>query len=318
MPATVSVVVPVYNAQHSLPLLVDRLLPVLQACAQQAEILLVNDGSRDQSWSVIQTLAAQHPDVRGIDLMRNYGQHNATLCGLRAARYAVTVTMDDDLQNPPEEMPRMLATLEEDVDVVYGNPQHEAHGLFRHLASRITKLALQHALGAKGAGQISSFRAFRTCLRDGFANYHGPHVFLDSMLSWTATRFAAIPVRNDPRTVGASNYTARMLISYALNMIISFSTLPLRLATIVGFCFAVFGVGVLLYVLAEYLLKGAPVPGFPFLASVIAIFSGAQLFSLGILGEYLARVHSRMMDRPGYTVRSATDDAVQALSRGAA
>jgi glycosyltransferase involved in cell wall biosynthesis len=315
MRAAISVVIPVYNSAATLPGLLDRLIPVLERIAERWEVLCVNDGSRDRSWSVIQDLASRHSGVRGINLLRNYGQHNALLCGTRAARYAITVTIDDDLQNPPEELPRMLAKLDEGFDAVYGTPAQSTHGLLRHLASRLTKLTLQRALGEEIAGQVSSFRMFRTHLREGFAGYNAPKVFLDALLSWSGTRFASIPVRNDPRLVGESNYTAAMLVGYALNMLTSFTTVPLRLATFTGFAFTVFGFGLLVYILLEYLRSGSPVPGFPFIASMIAIFSGAQMFSLGIMGEYLARIHSRTMDRPAYAVHSLTDDAQRSRLR---
>lgn len=305
-PASLSVVIPVYNSEPALPEVVRRLAGVLPALCARYEVILVNDGSRDGSWDVIRRLAAQYNWVRGVNLMRNFGQHNALLCGIRAARFEVVVTMDDDLQNPPEEIPKLLAGLDESCDVVYGTPQHEQHGLWRDLASRVTKIALQSAMGAKTAGNVSAFRAFRTQLRDAFAAYQAPFVSIDVLLSWGARRFAAVPVRQDPRPLGESNYTFRKLITHALNMMTGFSTWPLQLASLLGFGLSLFGFGVLVYVLARYLVQGVKVPGFAFLASIITIFSGAQLFSLGIIGEYLARMHFRTMERPVYTVRETT------------
>jgi undecaprenyl-phosphate 4-deoxy-4-formamido-L-arabinose transferase len=242
--------------------------------------------------------------VRGIDLMRNYGQHNALLCGIRAARHEVVVTMDDDLQHPPEELPKLLAQLDEGWDVVYGTPLAEQHGFLRDMASRITKLALQSAMGAETARHVSAFRVFRTQLRDAMSSYRSQHVSIDVLLTWGSTRFATVTVRHDPRRIGTSNYTFRRLVTHALNMLTGFSTFPLQLASLSGFAFTLFGIGVLVYVVVRYLVQGTSVPGFPFLASMIAIFSGAQLFALGIIGEYLSRMHFRMMERPPYTVRA--------------
>jgi undecaprenyl-phosphate 4-deoxy-4-formamido-L-arabinose transferase len=216
------------------------------------------------------------------------------------------VTIDDDLQNPPEEIPKLLAALATGCDVVYGTPEKQQHGLLRDFASWITKLALQNAMGAKTARQVSAFRAFHTPVRDAFVQYEGPFPSVDVLLTWGTTRFQAIRVRHDARTIGVSNYSLAKLVAHALNMMTGFSTLPLQLASIIGFGFTVFGVGVLAYVLIRYFVSGTSVPGFPFLASMIAIFSGAQMFALGIIGEYLARIHFRMMDRPTYTVRDTT------------
>lgn len=299
-----SVVIPVYNSQEILRDLVARLEPVLRAHASAWELLLVDDNSRDGSWAVVEELARSHGWVRGIRLMRNYGQHAALLCGLRAARHEVTVTMDDDLQHPPEELPKLLAELDEGFDVVYGTPLAEQHGFLRDLASRVTKLALQSAMGAETARNVTAFRVFRTQLRDAMSSYRSQHVSIDVLLTWGTTRFAAVVVRHDPRRSGVSNYTVRRLVTHALNMLTGFSTFPLQLASLSGFAFTLFGVGVLLYVVVRYMTQGTSVPGFPFLASVIAIFSGAQLFALGIIGEYLARMHFRSMERPCYTVRA--------------
>jgi undecaprenyl-phosphate 4-deoxy-4-formamido-L-arabinose transferase len=303
----VSIVIPVYNSEYSLPPLVERLQAVLQPGVELGEVIFVNDGSSDRSWQTLETLAARHPWIRAYRLMRNYGQHNALLCGIRMARFPVTVTMDDDLQTPPEEVPKMLAKLSEGYDVVYGTSHRQAHGLFRDAASWITKLALQSAMGAATARNVSTFRVFRTHLRDAFSTYSGPHVSIDVLLTWGTDKFGSVPVRNDERTIGKSNYTFSKLVAHAMNMMTGFSTLPLQLASIVGFAFTMFGIGVLCYVLVRYFTQGDAVPGFPFLASVVAIFSGAQLFALGIIGEYLARMHFRMMNRPSYTISGSTD-----------
>jgi len=285
-----------------LPALTERLLPVLATCAQSHEIVFVCDGSPDNSWEVILDLAAHHPAVRGLRLLRNYGQHNALLAGLRSARFAITVTMDDDLQHPPEEMPKLLAALAAGKDVVYGPPAQQQHGLWRDLASWVTKIMLQRTIDAQTARMISAFRAFRTDVRRGFERYDSPFVNLDVLLTWGGVRFGAVPVRHDPRAEGKSNYTFIKLLRHTLNMLTGFSVAPLQFASLIGFLFTLFGVGVLGYVLVNYILHGSSVAGFPFLASVIAIFAGAQLFALGIIGEYLARMYHRTLDKPAYTV----------------
>jgi undecaprenyl-phosphate 4-deoxy-4-formamido-L-arabinose transferase len=196
--------------------------------------------------------------------------------------------------------------MEEGFDVVYGTPEEEQHGLMRDVASMITKIALQSAMGAETARVVSAWRVFRTQLRDAFADYHGPFVSIDVLLTWGTTRFGSVRVRYDPRTIGKSNYNFRKLVRHAMNMMTGFSVLPLQLASIIGFFFTLFGIGVLVYVLGRYFISGTSVAGFPFLASIIAIFSGAQLFALGIIGEYLARMHFRTMDKPTYAVRQTT------------
>src|SRR4051812_45532394 len=279
LPAGISVVVPVYNSQQTLSDLLARLAPVLSIIAPAHEVILVNDGSRDKSWAVIEELRAKYPFVTGFDMMRNYGQHNALLCGIRAARFDKVVTLDDDLQNPPEEIPALLAKLNEGLDVVYGKPQSLHHGLLRNCASLITKAVLQGAMGAQTARNVSAFRIFRTQLRAAFENYRSPFVSLDVLLTWGTTRFAVAEVRHEPRAAGASNYTVRKLMVHALNMVTGFSTWPLQVASFIGFAFTMLGVAILLFVLGRYFFGRAEqrVQGFAFLASVIAIFAGAQL-----------------------------------------
>jgi len=299
---TLSIVIPVFNSEAILPELMERLVQILPGLCQNFEIILVNDGSRDGSWQVIQHLCTEVPRLRGINLMRNYGQHNALLFGIRTARHDIIVTMDDDLQHPPEEIHRLLEKLAEGYDVVYGTPFKDQHGFWRDLASRFTKLTLQNTMGADVARHVSAFRAFRTKIRDAFTNYQTPYVSIDVLLTWGTARFAAIPVRHDPRRAGVSNYTFLKLMRHAINMTTGFSTLPLRFASVLGFFFTLFGIGVLIYVVGRYLIQGGSPAGFPFLASTIAIFAGAQLFALGIIGEYLARMYFHTMNRPTYMV----------------
>lgn len=300
---SISVVVPVYNSEAILPALVERLERALAALATDYEAILVNDGSRDHSWDVVQDLSRSFPWIRGINLMRNYGQHNALLCGIRAAQFDILVTLDDDLQHPPEEICKLVEQLEKGFDVVYGYPEHEPHGLLRGLASGLTKLALQKSMGAENARHVSAFRAFRTRSREAFASYRSPFVSIDVVLTWATTRFAAMPVRHERRQVGSSNYTFGMLFRHAMNMMTGFSTVPLQLANLMGLLCTAFGGLILAFVVGRYLLYGTTVPGFTFLASIIAIFSGAQLLALGIMGEYLARMHFRTIERPTYAVR---------------
>lgn len=302
----VSIIVPVYNGEQTLPELAERLQAVLSDHCRQFELVLVNDGSPDGSWTTICRLAEEHVWVRGINLARNYGQHNALLCGIRAARFDLLVTMDDDLQNPPEEIPKLLQKLDEGYDVVYGVPQKEQHGLLRDLASQITKLALRSAMGAEVARHVSAFRAFRKRICVAFMHFQGSFVSLDVLLTWGTTRFASVRVQHSPRSKGVSGYSVGKLIRHASNMITGFSVIPLQVASLVGFGFTLFGILVLIWVLGRYFVHGGSIPGFPFLASTIAVFSGAQLFALGVIGEYLARIHFRTMERPTYAVLDTT------------
>jgi undecaprenyl-phosphate 4-deoxy-4-formamido-L-arabinose transferase len=307
MQPSLSVIVPVHGGASTLPELVARLREVLPSCASAFEILLVNDASPDGAWRVIEKLADAHPELQGIDLMRNYGQHNALLCGIRAAKHDVVVTIDDDLQHRPEDIPALLRALAEDVDVVYGVPREQPHGLARGLASRITKVVLARAMGTRAAGWVSAFRVFRTRLRDAFAECRNPAVLLDVLLSWGTTRFAAVTVAHEPRREGRSGYTLGKLLGHGIAMVTGYTVLPLRFASALALLFMLFGFGYLALVVVRYELYGSPVQGWPTLASLVSLLSGTQLLVLGILGEYLGRVHLRLLESPPYAVRARTD-----------
>jgi undecaprenyl-phosphate 4-deoxy-4-formamido-L-arabinose transferase len=310
---SLSAVVPVYNSEAALPELIRRLEPVLRGIAVDFELVCVNDCSRDNSWRVLTELASHHSWIRNIDLTRNAGQHNALLCGIRSAQHDLIVTLDDDLQNPPEEIPTLVAALTDGIDLVYGAPRHEVHGVWRNVASQVTKIVLQGVLGADTARMVGPFRIFRTSIRRAFEGYRGVFVNIDVLLTWGTTRVAGVRVQHDVRKIGQSNYTFRTLLRHTLNMLTGFSTLPLQIASLLGFALTLFGGLLLAIVIGRYLLHGVAVPGFSFLASIIIIFSGTQLFTLGVIGEYLARMHFRLLDRPPYVVReSALPDVYEA------
>jgi len=299
----ISVVISVYNSAGVLKTLVEAIKSELCQLHTEFEVILVNDGSIDASWNVILMLSEIYPWLSGINLMRNYGQNNALLCGIRAVQYEITVTMDDDLQHPPTAIKCLVTKLlSEGLEVVYGRPLKEEPGLFRDSASVLTKLAIKHALGVKTAPDVCSFRAYRTKLRRAFDKFHSPYINIDVLLSWGASKFGVVHVEHNPRTFKTSNYTLQKLITHAVNLLTGFSTLPLQVASFYGILLTGFGVILLAYVVIKYLVYPINVPGFPFLASIIIIFSGAQLLALGIIGEYVGRIYARTMDRPPYIV----------------
>jgi len=294
-----SVVVPIYRGEANIAPLVDRLIKVLPGIAKKYEIILVNDGSPDSSWAVIEQMVKKNKHVKGICLMRNYGQHNATLCGIRSAVYELIVTMDQDLQHPPEEIPVLLAKLGEGFDVVYGAPRKLPQGFWRNVTTANMKRLLASVMGVPSVKNISAFRLFRTHLRSAFENFQSPTLTVDVLLSWGTSRFTSVQV--DVAAAEHSNYNFSALVKAAMLILTGYSTMPLRLASWIGFFMTLFGLSVFFYVIAIYFVAGS-LPGFPFLASIISLFSGAQLFALGIFGEYLARIFDRSMDRPSYVI----------------
>ncbi len=299
----ISVVIPCYRTPGTLNRVCDELLRHVAPLADEVELILVDDGSPDETWARIVEVVDAHDWVRALRLSRNYGQHNALLAGLREASHPVIVTMDDDLQNPPSEVPRLVAALDDGTDLVYGAPVAETQTAFRNLASVGTKRLMSKLLGHEVKTKMSEFRVFRRRVLSGSRLNNDPYVSIDVILSWATTKVAVIEVEFDRREAGQSGYTFGKLIRHAFNMVTGYSTRPLRLVSWLGFAISAFGFALLVYVLARFAIEPTDVEGFTFLAAAISLFSGAQLLSLGVAGEYLARMHFRTMGRPAYAVR---------------
>lgn len=299
----ISVVIPCYRTPGGLDRVCDELLRHVAPLAKDLELILVDDGSPDDTWDRIVEVVHVYDWVRGVRLSRNYGQHNALLAGLRAASHPVVVTMDDDLQNPPREVPHLVAALDDRTDLVYGSPVAETQTAFRNLASVGTKRLMSKLLGPEVNAKMSAFRVFRRRLLSASQVTNDPYVSIDVLLSWATTRITVVEVEFDRRDTGRSGYTVSKLIRHAFNMVTGYSIRPLRLASGLGFAISSFGFVLLAYVLIRFAIEPSDVEGFTFLATAISLFSGVQLLSLGVVGEYLARVHFRTIGRPAYAVQ---------------
>ena len=307
MADSLSIVVPVYNGEKSITELIKRIQLILEESAPIYEIILINDGSSDLSWNVITKLVKSNKNVVGINLMRNYGQHNALLVGIQRAKFDIIVTIDDDLQHPPEEIPKLINLISEGYDVVYGKPEKRSHSAWRNMSSKILKAVLKIVLGAEMGSQSSAFRAFRSILRDGFKNFTDAQLSIDVLLSWSAAKITSVSVEHEKRFHGKSGYTFKKLYKLAFNMLTGYSTLPLRIASTVGFCTSLLGLTMFFYVVIRRLVQTSYVPGFAFISSEIALFAGLQLFAIGVIGEYLSRIHFRTMGKPPYVIREIVD-----------
>lgn len=307
----VSVVIPCYRSADTISSVVEGVLGHVPGAddeldVRDMEVVLVIDGSPDDTASVARQLAESRPQVRVIELARNYGQHNALLAGILCARHEVIVTMDDDLQHRPDQVRSLLLPIAADeADLVYGVAREEEHGLLRSAASRATKRMLQVS-GVPRAEDVSAFRAMRARLRDGFSDVRDPYISLDVLLSWTTTAVAAVPVAMEQRAAGRSGYTLRSLVRHAMNMVTGYSNVPLRIVTWLGMITACIGVVLGVVVIVKFAVGDTTVAGFTTIAAMVALFSGAQMLSLGVIGEYLGRMHTRSMGRPAFVVKADT------------
>lgn len=310
----ISIVIPVYGSEASIGRVCEQIRDVFNANLPDLpyEVVLVDDFSPDGVSVVIASLTARMPQVRCISMLRNFGQHNALLAGIREARFDRIITMDDDGQHPASAIPSLVESLTDSLDLVYACPRDSTHSVLRDFLSSSVKYVLNKALGVGVAVNISSFRIFRTVIRTAFSKYDSPVVFIDALLSWGTRRVGAIQIDHQERRAGKSGYTVKKLLGHTLNMVTSFSILPLRFATFIGLLTISFGLLIFSVSLVRFLTLGREIPGFMFLITALTLFSGVQLFSLGVIGEYIARIHMRLMDRPAYVIRNGASGTRQA------
>lgn len=306
----VSVVIPVYGGEKTLGPLVDGLRTMFARDGVPYEIIVVCDRPRDQSWAVVQELSRTRPELRAYLLQRNFGQHPATLFGLRQARGEYIATMDEDLQHSPEDVPALLAASQQIGGIAFGKFEEPKHGLWRNLTSAMTKWFLARYVGQEIAANASAFRVFPSRLCRAFDHYRGERVAIDVLLSWSGAPIRTVSCPHAPRAAGHSGYTLRKLVAYLGDLLVGYSTVPLRMASLSGLAAVVLAAFIGLYVLGNWLRYGSAVPGFAFLAMAVAIFSGAQLLALGIIGEYLGRLYFNVLGKPQYFVAAAARDGV--------
>ncbi|MHB0959357.1 MAG: glycosyltransferase family 2 protein [Pirellulaceae bacterium] len=302
-PMDVSVVVPVYNSADMLAELVRRTLVVLEGAFASYEIVLIDDGSVDRSWEVLCELQAKHSDhLVVIQLMRNFGQHNALMCGLRRVGGRLVVTMDDDLQTPPEEIPKLVERIETGgFDLVYGQYESKQHELWRNLGSGLVNLFYRFVF--RSQVKVTSFRTIRRELSDKILSYDLNFTYLDGLLAWNSQRIAGARVEHHPRTSGRSGYSLAKLVILAMNLFTNFSLFPLQMVSMLGFVFALFGFTLGTYYIFRAIFQTIVVPGYASLIVSIFILGGAQLLALGVLGEYLGRLHLNVNRKPQYGIR---------------
>lgn len=297
-----SIVIPVYNGAGCIADLVGTLEDL--SIEGGHEIVLVNDGSADNSLAVCQTLVekARIP-LTLVNLARNYGEHNAVMAGLRYASGAHVITMDDDLQNPPEEVQRLLAFAQRNgKQVVYTYYDNKRHAVWRNLASRFTNRVADFVLDKPRGLYLSSFRCMTAFVVREIIRYEGPFPYVDGLILQVTHDIDRLLVHHLPRATGSSNYTMRRLLRLWMNMFVNFSVMPLRISTLTGFALSALGaIGVAMAV-GEALISSPP-PGWASLMAAVLLLSGVQLVILGIVGEYLGRLYLTVNRRPQSVVK---------------
>jgi len=302
-----SVVVPVYRSQATLPELHRRLVAALEPVEPSFEILLVEDCGGDHSWNVIQAIAAADSRVRGIQLSRNFGQHAATICGFSQARGEWIATLDDDLEQAPENLPELYRKALEGFDLVYGVYPQRSHKTWRNATSAIARWLFNKAIPSLNY-EYTSFRMIRGNIARELQRFDSPFPFVDGYLSWLTNRCASVEVPHGVRVSGTSNYTFRKLLTHTINIFVTFSDLPLRMASWLGLLSFLLGMGWLAFIVLRFLVGGISVSGFASIMAGILLFGGVQLLVLGVFGEYLGRMNFKSSKKPLFLVGRTTGE----------
>jgi len=299
----ISVVIPVYNGARTIGGLVNKLISILET--ENIEVVLVNDGSTDNSRDVCLSLVSQYGSiVRYVELAKNFGEHNAVMAGLHYADGDYVVIMDDDFQNPPEEVPRIIQkAASENLDIVFTHYPKKEHNWGRNLGSwfndKIANVLLKKPKGL----YLSSFKCISRFTVKEIIKYAGPYPYIDGLALRCTQRIGTLQVRHDKRRDGRSGYTIRKLVHLLLNMSVNFSVSPLRISFLLGLVFSILGLLLCIVIITERITNPALPLGWASLAIMIIIFSGAQLFILGLLGEYLGRMFLSNNQTPQFIIR---------------
>jgi polyisoprenyl-phosphate glycosyltransferase len=303
-PRTLSVVIPVFNEERGLARLLERLVPVLEATAGPFEVIFVDDGSTDATLAQVRAANAVDPRIKAIALSRNFGKEIAVTAGLRAARSEATVLMDADLQHPPELIPQLIAGWRDGHDIVYGaRRDRDADSPLRRAFSGIYYKLFRALSGTRLHENGGDFRLFSRRALDAFNRLGERARFNKGLFAWIGYSVLAVPFEVPERAdSGGSKWSLRKLTRFAIDGVASFSTLPLRVWSILGLAVSLFAFGYAVFFLIKTLIYGSDLAGFPSLIISIMFFGGVQLISLGVMGEYLGRIYDEVKGRPLYLV----------------
>jgi len=288
-----SVVIPVYNSEKTLAELTERLTVTLSKISGDYEIILIDDCSSDESWNILKELYQKNDKLKIIHLQKNFGQHNAILCGLNYANGNYIITLDDDLQHPPEEIPKLIKKIQEGYSVVYGKYKIKHHSRLENFFSKRFQMFIHWILEIPPSTFISSLTIYTSDVVRNMTQIKSSYVFLPALVrrSAPANKIVNVEVIHNPRKAGKSNYNIRKYLSLSLNLIINYSVLPLLIVGIFGVIISVMSFCYGIYIIGRYLIDPThTIMGWNSLMVALTFLGGMILFSIAIIGEYLRRI----------------------------
>jgi glycosyltransferase involved in cell wall biosynthesis len=297
-----SVVIPVFNEVDNLKVLHARLSDVMSGLREPYEIIYIDDGSTDGSFQILKNLHEKDNSVKVIRFTRNFGQHPAVMAGFESAQGEIIITLDSDLQNPPEEIPKMLKKLDEGYEVVFGVFKQRKHSAFRRAGSSFTKKVLSMILPS-GVTNLSAFRVLKSYVVQKLQLFGERSKFLDGLICWMGFRVGTIEVGHEKRIAGKTKYSFFKLVGMWFDIVVSLTDIPLKFATYTGILLGIVGLLLGLFYVIQYFAYGFSVSGFATTVILISVFAGIQLFCLGILGEYIGRMNKEVKKKPEYIIR---------------
>ena len=300
-----SIIIPVYKSEECLEELLRQLADVFSPISKEYEIILVNDASPDNSWKVIEKLVNEYEQLSAITMMRNVGQARATLCGFSYATGEIVITMDDDLQHRPDQLPILIEKLEStpELDCVFGSYRKKKHAGYRNIGSKVIKWINAKAFGLPSNIEASSFRVMRLSLAKAILQNTTKNPSITALIYQNTHNVISIPIEHSDRFAGVSNYTLAKQFKLAFDNICNVSTLPLKIVSLLGFVFCIIAVLLSAVIFTRYLFGQIKVPGWTTVVILISFFSGVILLSLGIQGEYLVRILQEVKGGTIYTPR---------------
>jgi polyisoprenyl-phosphate glycosyltransferase len=297
-----SVVIPVYNSEQLVGTTIDRVLGVFHAEGLDHEVILVNDGSSDGSWDVIAEKARTTPNVVALDLLKNYGQHHANLAGLRAASGDYVITMDDDLQNPPDQALLLIDEAMTGKDVVFGEFERKQAAGYRRLGSTLISAINRRIFGQPADLVVSNFRILRRDVVDRICASRTAHPYLTGQALMYSSRRSHVRVRHDQRPVGKSNYSLRRILRLVLTILFTYSSYPLRIGALLGFAMSFISMVLGAFYLLSGVLGNTDVEGWTTLVVLVSVFNGFTIALLSMLGEYVVRTLDAVSNQQSYHV----------------